>query len=659
MVDATKISKIKIDTEHTGEKTFPLFSRFKQNGDKDKDAQCAIILGMNGSGKSTLARALSTETDKTKFLDKEEGELDSDFSNVYVFNEQFIVDNFHVPDVECLDSVILLGDSSDIEKNINSLQELKSVRIGDRDLCCKEVNQLEATIRNHVGIVKNLINPNSSALNGVPSGYLIRECLEGFILYIESILNGKSIKLSSVKNLMSGGRISGKDLNKLVASCFEEITVESHLFHPNLHSSREDLNSSLLSSKSKINLLLPQIANSTTPAGERKIESEIRKEIGFYASCLRSIIAKEFPKEHMEINEAIQECKSFYRALTKKNSLDEEIEGLESLIKVEFSSIESTNRTHSATEINKLLNIVFGQGGITLDPSHTAGYYVINSRGPVTPNRLSIGERNILSLCYFFAKIAEGSDIEKSLQENKVIVLDDPVSSFDKDKKYGVTLLLAYLFQYALSEDSDVKLIIMTHDNSFALNMKLAISAINSSSLQCWKLSMGKDESLEPSNFKHVDKYRNMLEDVYNFAVSKPGDSKVPDSNEIRRVWESFMLFELGQMNISDMAPMKILSRYFKNDSRIEKFLKVFVPMLFVNVGSHSQDDTMDNNLYLDPDLEDDQYYEYARCIICFMYFVAPHHIVWRLGGSSKDKDGRIEKLDILREEVLDKYKDR
>lgn len=79
MVDATKVSKIKIDTEYTGEKTFPLFSRFKQNGDKDKDAQCAIILGMNGSGKSTLARALSTETDETKFLDKEEEALESDF----------------------------------------------------------------------------------------------------------------------------------------------------------------------------------------------------------------------------------------------------------------------------------------------------------------------------------------------------------------------------------------------------------------------------------------------------------------------------------------------------------------------------------------------------------------------------------------------------
>lgn len=658
MVDATKVSKIKIDTEYTGEKTFPLFSRFKQNGDKDKDAQCAIILGMNGSGKSTLARALSTETDKTKFLDKEEGELESNFSNVYVFNEQFVVDNFHVPDIERLDSVILLGDSSDIEKDIKILEEIKSEKMEKRDGHCQKINVSKATIRNHLGIVKNLIDTNSSALNGVTSGYLVREFLESFILNIESILDEKLNKVSSVKSLMAGGQVSGGDLNRWIALRFEEAILEINLIPPQLNSSGKGLNDSLLTSKSKISSLFEQMGKSTTQAGKKVIESEILRERSSYVSCLRYIIAKELPIEYEKMGEIIRSCDSFCGILKQKNLLDEEIEGLESKIEMKISSIKSKNRVHSAMEINKLLNIVFGRGGITLVPGETAGYRVVNNRGYVTPSRLSIGERNVLSLCYFFAKIAERSDIEKSLQGNKVIVLDDPVSSFDKGKKYGVTLLLAYLFQYILSEDSDAKLIIMTHDNSFALDMKFAISAINSSALKCWELSMDNSNSLEYSNFKHIDKYRNMLENVYNFAVSKLGDIKVPDSNEIRRIWEAFMLFELGQMNISDLAPMKILSGYFKNDSRIEKFLKVFVPMLFVNVGSHSQNHTMDGNLYLDPDLENDQYHEYARCIICFMYIVAPHHIVWRLGGSGKDKDDRIEKLDILREEVLDKYKD-
>lgn len=66
MVDATKVSSIKIKTEYTGEREYPIFTR-----PDGKTAQCAIILGGNSSGKSTLARALSTETGKTKFLNKE------------------------------------------------------------------------------------------------------------------------------------------------------------------------------------------------------------------------------------------------------------------------------------------------------------------------------------------------------------------------------------------------------------------------------------------------------------------------------------------------------------------------------------------------------------------------------------------------------------
>lgn len=653
MVDATQVSSIKIDTGYAGVKEYPIFKR-----PDGKNSQCAIILGMNGSGKSTLARALSTETGMTEFLDKDGGLLESDFLNVHVFNEQFIVDNFHVPDIERLESVILLGDSSDNEKNITTLREMKSRKLEERGECCKEIDALKVTIGSHVENVKNLINPNSSSLNGLRSGYLVRECVEGFISNVESILGGNSNSIYDIESLTTKGQVPDEDLNRWLAEFFGLVYFEVSLLGPDPHSDITVLNDNLLILKAEIDVLCSQMRSSKSSADRKNIDSRIHRKGSSYISCLQSIIAQKFPNENKEISEIIEGCHNFSKVVEKKNSLDKEIEGIDSEIDIEFNSIESKNRAHSAKEINKLLNMVFGPGGIKLAPGDVAGYRIINNRGYVTPNRLSIGERNVLSLCYFFAKIAEGGDIKESLRQDRIIVLDDPVSSFDKEKKYGVTLLLAYLFQYILAEDSDAKLIIMTHDNSFALNMKLAVSAINSSGLQCWKLSMDKDESLEYSNFKYVDKYRDMLEDIYNFAVSKLGDSKVPESNEIRRVWESFMLFELGQMNISDMTSVKNLSRYFKNDSRIEKFLKVFVPMLFVNVGSHSQNNTMDGNLYLDPDLDDDQYYEYARCIICFMYFVAPHHIVWRLGGSAKDKDDRIEKLDILREEVLDKYKD-
>ena len=50
MVDATKVSSIKIDTGYAGVKEYPVFSRLD-----GRLRNATIILGKNGSGKSTAS----------------------------------------------------------------------------------------------------------------------------------------------------------------------------------------------------------------------------------------------------------------------------------------------------------------------------------------------------------------------------------------------------------------------------------------------------------------------------------------------------------------------------------------------------------------------------------------------------------------------------
>lgn len=57
MVDATKVSKVKIDTGYAGWKEYPFFTRVNKEGLIIDDAQVSIVLGGNGSGKSTISRA--------------------------------------------------------------------------------------------------------------------------------------------------------------------------------------------------------------------------------------------------------------------------------------------------------------------------------------------------------------------------------------------------------------------------------------------------------------------------------------------------------------------------------------------------------------------------------------------------------------------------
>ena len=62
MVEATKVSSIKIDTGYAGVKEYPLCTRVNGRGRILEDAKCAIILGKNGSDKSTITRALDDFT---------------------------------------------------------------------------------------------------------------------------------------------------------------------------------------------------------------------------------------------------------------------------------------------------------------------------------------------------------------------------------------------------------------------------------------------------------------------------------------------------------------------------------------------------------------------------------------------------------------------
>lgn len=72
--------------------------------------------------------------------------------------------------------------------------------------------------------------------------------------------------------------------------------------------------------------------------------------------------------------------------------------------------------------------------------------YKIMSRGqPVKPSSLSVGEKNIISLCYFFSTLFKNQNIENLFKNESLLVLDDPLSSFDFENKVGVYSFLRYI----------------------------------------------------------------------------------------------------------------------------------------------------------------------------------------------------------------------
>lgn len=311
--------------------------------------------------------------------------------------------------------------------------------------------------------------------------------------------------------------------------------------------------------------------------------------------------------------------------------------------------------------INSLIYRVFGRNYISLAPGVQEGKYRALIQSEEVPlSKLSTGERNVLALCYFFAYIMNGKQcgsIEEFLKRDQIIVLDDPISSFDENNKYGMTVLLVYLFHIILSNESMAKLIIMTHDSSFAINISKAVKSIDAELLAELELQYNDNPPLKTENLDDFDMYRSVLKDIYNFVTRGENKTKVPAPNDIRRVWEAFLCFELGETSVANMNILKTMRECCNLSSEEEKFIDVFIPQVFLNIDSHSKDQIRNGNYFLAPVLEESQYEYFVKQITCFIHMVSPYHIAWRIGGKNSEKKEYQQKLDELLENMLEQYK--
>lgn len=313
--------------------------------------------------------------------------------------------------------------------------------------------------------------------------------------------------------------------------------------------------------------------------------------------------------------------------------------------------------------INTLLSMVFGGREIWLESDMDFGYIANNKYGVILPSRLSIGEQNILSLCYFFAEMSKGKELESSIQDNKIIVLDDPISSLDFYNKAGINWMIDYIIKIMCSVGSLSKMIIMTHSLSVAKELEKTIKGrINGidvksgDKLKCCDIEDLERGVLKGRDFSGDDNYRDILLKMYEVAADEGGSKGVdlPHFNDVRRVWEAFLKFELGEDKISNRNAMDRVSYFHDKKSAEGKFLESFAIYNYINQGSHSFDNMVEYDFDLAPPLSEDESRGYIQKIILFMHMVSPHHIPCRLSRKMDDISEYRDTLDkMYKKEVL------
>ncbi|RVZ63267.1 ATP-binding protein [Helicobacter pylori] len=174
-----------------------------------------------------------------------------------------------------------------------------------------------------------------------------------------------------------------------------------------------------------------------------------------------------------EFKSDIQEYNKKYCGLKKEiKELENEIsENREKIKKLENEIRELEKNMMSikpiVNEINTLLK-GYGFTNFSLACTEDEKFYRIQREdGQLVGETLSEGEVTFITFLYYY-HLAKGSLKENDISKNKVLVIDDPISSLDSNILFIVSVLVKDLMKETMEEKTNIKqVIILTHNTYF------------------------------------------------------------------------------------------------------------------------------------------------------------------------------------------------
>ena len=161
-------------------------------------------------------------------------------------------------------------------------------------------------------------------------------------------------------------------------------------------------------------------------------------------------------------------------AVTMKK-LTDVIESTERSIKEqqnELCKLESSQTSVKGTII-KINNLIRAAGfrGFTLEEAPENSYVLKRDDGSLVETSLSEGEHSLVSFLYFYS-LLEGSQSTSGISEDRVVVIDDPISSLDADVMFMVSSLIrGLIIPLRKSAEKDLgpikQLVLLTHNVFF------------------------------------------------------------------------------------------------------------------------------------------------------------------------------------------------
>ncbi len=274
-------------------------------------------------------------------------------------------------------------------------------------------------------------------------------------------------------------------------------------------------------------------------------------------------------------------------------------------------------------------------------------YKLLSNGRSIEPKDVSVGERNIIGLCYFFTSIFSGKNKDVAYNDEYLIVIDDPVSSYDFENKVGILSFLKYKLGQFLKGNANTRAIVMTHDLLTMFDLvKIAKELKDDWSFPCiqtkFKLNELNSCALDDFRFKNRQEYTELVNLIFNYGNGKATEYDIVIGNIMRQALEAFSTFEYKKGIDTISTDDKILDESGMCDEH-KAYFKNLMYRVVLNGGSHREEQTRSMDLDFFALISETEKRRTAQEILCFIYLLDKPHIIAHLGDVSETLDNWCE----------------
>ena len=356
---------------------------------------------------------------------------------------------------------------------------------------------------------------------------------------------------------------------------------------------------------------------------------EINNQIAYYDvfELAQKIEAQQTEKRNAE-NESKTALENYYLKKTQLDDLDAKRKRID--IAVDLINDE-------------LKYIFFSEKRLSIQIDNDQLKLLVNGKS-VSPSHVSSGECNILALCYFFALLLRGRSKEDAYQVERLIVIDDPISSFDNENRIGILSYLKYKLSLFLSGNNNSRAIIMTHDLLTYYNVEKILSQIQqewkndsqqlNAKYNLWELS---NSSITRPKYKSRHEYSELLRIIFEYGKGYAEEYDIVIGNIMRQALEAFSSFEYKK-GIEDLSTHKeIIGEASAMNDKQRVYFKNLMYRLVLHGGSHRLEQTKSLEVNFPAIISEPEKRRTARDILCFIYLLNKSHLKAHIGDACSE----------------------